>query len=191
MLSVAHLTMAELEAGLDAIRQSPKDAGVLELIVRRPRTDVREVLQEGQLDPANGLAGDRWKPPRRFCAVNGSSPFDTQLTIINARLIALVAGEKERWPLAGDQLFIDLDLSAENLPPGTQLALGSAVIEITAEPHTGCRKFVARYGLPAMEFVNSRVGRELNLRGIYAKVVQAGTIRVGEIVQKRTLESVG
>ena len=182
--------MAELNAGLDSIRQSPKDAGVLELIVRRPQTDVREVLQEGRLDPAVGLVGDRWKPPRRIRAFNGASPCDTQLTMINARLIALVAGEKERWPLAGDQLFVDMDLSTENLPPGTQLVLGSAVIEITAEPHTGCRKFVARYGLPAMEFVNSAVGRQLSLRGIYAKIVQAGVIRVGEIVQKRITASI-
>ncbi len=180
--------MAELEAGLDAIRHSPKDAGVLELIVRRPQTNVREVLQEGQLDAAVGLVGDRWRP-RRFRALNGSSQQDTQLTIINARLIALVAGEKERWPLAGDQLFIDLELSRQNLPPGTRLALGSAVIEITAEPHTGCKKFVTRYGMAAMEFVNSPVGRQMSLRGIYAKVVQPGMIRVGDVVQKQTVAS--
>jgi hypothetical protein len=190
MPAVAHLTMAELEAGLDAIRHSPKDAGVLELIVRRPQTNVRDVLQEGQLDPAVGLMGDRWRPSRRFRALNGSSQQDTQLTIINARLIALVAGEKERWPLAGDQLFIDLDLSPQNLPAGTRLALGSAVIEITAEPHTGCKKFVARYGMAAMEFVNSPVGRQMSLRGIYAKVVQPGMIRVGDVAQKQTTASV-
>src|SRR5688572_320314 len=117
MPAVAHLTVAELEAGLDLIRESPKDTGVLELIVRRPQTEVREVLQEGRLDPAVGLEGDRWKPPRRIRAFNGRSPFDTQITIINSRLIALVAGEKERWSLAGDQLFIDMDLSTANLPP--------------------------------------------------------------------------
>ena len=116
--------------------------------------------------------------------VDGSAHPDMQLNIMNARVVALVAQAQERWPLAGDQLFIDMDLSAENLPAGTRLALGSAVIEVTAEPHNGCKKFVARFGLEAMKFVNSEVGRELHLRGINAKVVQPGVIRVGQAVKK-------
>jgi hypothetical protein len=179
-----HLTAEELQSGLDAVRQSPKDGGVLELIVRRPQSDVREVLEQGELHPASGLVGDRWKPPRQWSGLNGGSPSDTQLTLINARLIDLIAGDRQRWPLAGDQLFLDFDLSQENLPVGTRLEIGSAVIEITAKAHTGCKKFVARYGLPAMEFVNSPLGRRMNLRGIYAKVVQAGSIRVGNVVKK-------
>jgi MOSC domain-containing protein YiiM len=103
---------------------------------------------------------------------------------MNARVIALIAQDEDRWPLAGDQLFVDLDLSKTNLPAGTRLALGSAVIEVTAEPHTGCRKFVDRFGLDAMQFVNSEAGRRLQLRGINAKVVQGGTIRVGDLVRK-------
>jgi MOSC domain-containing protein YiiM len=106
-----------------------------------------------------------------------------QINIMNARATALVAGSKDRWPLAGDQLYVDLDLSGANLPPGTRLAIGSAVLEVTSQPHTGCAKFVARFGLDAMKFVNSPVGRELNLRGINAKVVTAGTIRVGDDVR--------
>jgi MOSC domain-containing protein YiiM len=107
-----------------------------------------------------------------------------QLNIMNARAIALVAQDKDRWQLAGDQLFIDFDLSDENLPAGTRLALGSAVIEVTAQPHNGCKKFVARFGLDAMRFVNSPVGKQLHLRGINARVVQRGVIRVGCVVKK-------
>ena len=103
---------------------------------------------------------------------------------MSSRAAALVAGDRERWPLAGDQLYVDLDLSDENLPPGTRLALGSAVLEVTDEPHTGCKKFTARFGLDAMVFVNSPVGRALNLRGINARVVESGTVRVGDAVTK-------
>ena len=177
-MDVKHLTMEELEAGLETIRQAPKTEGVLEMIVRRPRVGEREVLAEAELDPEKGLVGDRWSTRR-------SPHVDTQLNIMSARVIALVAQEKDRWPLAGDQLFVDLDLSAENLPPGTQLTIGSAVVEITAEPHTGCAKFVSRFGLDATQFVNSPLGRELQLRGVNARVVQPGAIRVGDMVSVR------
>lgn len=184
MTGEKHLTMAELEAGLDEIRQSPKDEGVLELIVRRPSPDEREVLAEGELHLLEGLVGDSWKTRSSSRTPDGSAHPDMQLNIMNARAIALFARSKERWPLAGDQLFIDLDLSAENLPAGTRLAIGSAIIEVTAQPHTGCKKFVARFGLDAMKFVNSPAGKELHLRGINARVVQPGLIRVGHSVRK-------
>jgi hypothetical protein len=184
VVGVKHLTMEELEAGLDEIRQSPKDEGLLELIVRRPLTDVREVLEEGELHLAEGLVGDSWSKRGSSRTSDGSAHPEMQLNIMNARAIALIAQHKDIWPLAGDQLFIDMDLSAENLPAGTRLALGSAVIEVTAQPHTGCKKFVARFGLDAMKFVNSAVGKQLNLRGINAKVVQPGAIRVGYTVRK-------
>ncbi len=157
---------------------------MLELIVRRPGTDEREVLQEGELDLVEGLVGDTWKVRGSTRTADGSPHPDTQLNIMNSRVIAPVAQDKDRWPLAGDQLYIDMDLSDANLPPGMQLALGSAIIEVTDEPHTGCRKFQARFGRDALEFVNSRVGRELHLRGINAKVVRPGTIRVGDRVRK-------
>jgi hypothetical protein len=175
----AHPTLAALEEGLDDVRRSPVDGGPLRLIVRRPSTGVREVLQEGRLDPAEGLVGDNWR------SRGGDDPDpSTQINVMNARVIALLAGPVERWPLAGDQLFVDLDLSAENLPPGTRLAIGSSVIEVSAEPHTGCGKFAARFGVDAAKFVNSRTGVRLNLRGINARVVQAGAIRVGDAVRK-------
>lgn len=179
-----YLTTAELEAGLDGIRRSPKDGGVLNLIVRRPEVDEREILEEGELHPHEGLAGDSWKTRSSRHTPDGSAHPDMQLNIMNSRVIALVAGDKVRWQLAGDQLFIDLDLSADNLPAGSRLALGSAVIEVSPQPHLGCKKFVSRFGLDAMKFVNSPVGRELHLRGINAKVIQAGLIRVGDVAKK-------
>ncbi len=184
MTDVTHLTMAELEAGLETIRRSPRDEGVLRLIVRRPRGGERELLQEGMLDLCQGLAGDNWAT--RGCPLTDDGNADPlrQLTLMNVRAVALVAGEEARWPLAGDQLYVDLDLGTENLPAGARLALGSAVIEITAPPHTGCKKFVARFGRDAMLFVNSPVGRQLNLRGINARVVRPGAIRVGDLARK-------
>jgi len=184
MSEAKHLTMAELEAGLDTIRQSPKNEGVIALIVRRPQVDAREVLEKGELDLAEGLVGDTWKVRRSNRTPDGSPHPDMQLNIMNARVIALVAQEKDRWPLAGDQLFIDMDVSRENLPPGTRLALGSAVIEVTDQPHTGCKKFEARFGLDALKLVNSPVGRQLQLRGVNARVAQPGVIRVGDLVKK-------
>jgi hypothetical protein len=184
MTAIKHLSWDELAAGLEEIRKSPSDAGVLELIVRRPSAEHREVLVEGQLDRAVGLVGDTWSGRSSSRTADGAPHPDMQLNIMNARVIALLAQDKDRWPLAGDQLFIDLDLTAENLPAGTRLALGSAVIEVTSQPHTGCDKFAARFGASATKFVNSAEGKRLRLRGINAKVVQAGTIRVGDLARK-------
>jgi hypothetical protein len=184
MDNARHLTLQELEARLDEIRRSPKDEGLLELIVRRPQIGEREVLEEAEINLVEGLAGDNWRFRGSSRTPDGSSHPDMQLNVMNSRVIALVAQDKARWQLAGDQLFIDLDLSSENLPPGTRLALGSAVIEVTDQPHTGCKKFVTRFGLDAMRFVNSPVGRQLHLRGINAKVLQLGRIQVGDVVKK-------
>jgi hypothetical protein len=179
-----HLTLAAMEAGLDHIRQSPKDMGTLKLISRRPNTDEREVLAEGQLDPAHGLVGDNWKARGSRSTPDGAANPEMQLNVMNARVIELLAQTQERWALAGDQLYVDFDLSEANIPPGTRLAIGDAVIEITAPPHLGCKKFSARFGPDAMKFVNSPEGRQLHLRGVNAKVVQEGTLRTGDKVQK-------
>jgi MOSC domain-containing protein YiiM len=179
-----HLTTDTLLDGLDDVRSSPADGGTVELIVRRPATDEREVLDEGVLDLVEGLVGDTWRGRSSTKTDDGSAHPDMQITMMNARAAALVAGDAERGALAGDQLYVDLDLSAENLPPGTRLALGSAVIEITAMPHTGCAKFGRRFGRDALHFVNSPVGRALNLRGVNAKVVRAGTVKVGDSIRK-------
>ena len=171
-----HLELSVLEAGLAEIRRAPSDDGKVELIVRRPAENEREALAEARLDTAAGLLGDGW--PR------GVADPDRQVTVMNARAIALLAGSRERWPLAGDQIYVDLDLSASNLPPGTRLEVGSAVLEVSAAPHRGCKKFGARFGLDALRFVNSEVGYALNLRGINTRVVQAGMVRPGDVIRK-------
>jgi hypothetical protein len=179
-----HLTVSRLEEGLDHVRQSPTDVGRVALIVRRPAVDEREVLDEGILDLADGLVGDSWRTRGSSRMADGSAHPDMQLNVINARLSSLVAVDPDRRALAGDQLHLDLDLSHDNLPAGTRLALGSAVIEVTEIPHSGCAKFRDRFGADALRFVNSPTGRELRLRGLNARVVVAGTVRQGDDVRK-------
>jgi hypothetical protein len=181
---VRHLTTRELEAGLDEIARSPKHEGALEMIVRRPQEGEREILQEGQLDLADGLVGDSWKIRSSKRTADGTPHPDMQLNLMNSRVVALLSQDKSRWHLAGDQLYVDLDLSEGNVPAGTQLAIGSAVIEVTREPHTGCSKFVERFGIDAMTFVNASQRQPLHLRGINARVVRPGTIRVGDVARK-------
>jgi MOSC domain-containing protein YiiM len=171
-----HLELAALDAGLDDIRQSPTEIGTVELIARRPAEDEREVLTEAHLDTAAGLVGDGW--------LDRDADPARQITVMNARVIGLLAQARERWALAGDQLYVDLDLSTRNLPPGTQLEVGSAVLEVSAVPHRGCKKFAARFGLDALRFVNSETGYALRMRGLNARVVRAGTIRAGDPVRK-------
>jgi hypothetical protein len=182
--TITHKTASELQAGLETIRQSPRDRGVLHMIVRRPKVGVREVLERGELDVLEGLIGDSWPQRTSRRTADGSPHPDMQINIMNSRVVDLVAQHRDRWPLAGDQLFIDLDLTDANLPAGTRLEIGTAVLEVTAEPHTGCSKFIERFGVDAATFVNSAVGRELHLRGINAKVVQGGTINAGDLVTK-------
>ena len=184
-MEAKHLTMDELNAGLEHISQSPADSGVLKLIACRPAIGERELLEEGQLDLATGLVGDNWVSRGELATPKRTANPDAQLTIMNARVADLVSGSQARWPLAGDQLYVDLDLSLTNLPAGTRLAIGSAVVEVTAEPHTGCKKFVERFGMDAMTFVNTGEGKEMCLRGINTRVAQAGTIRVGDAVTKQ------
>lgn len=180
--SPTHLDTAALEAGLGHIRQSPADGGELKLIVRRPDTDAREVLDSVELDTEVGVMGDNWKDRPSGRTDDGSPHPDMQLNIMNARVIELVAQDPDRWQLAGDQLYVDLDLSDESLPAWTKLAIGSAVIQVTDQPHRGCAKFVERFGADAARFVNTQPG--MNLRGINAKVIQNGTISRGDIVKR-------
>ena len=183
-MGAEHLTTEELDAGMEQIRLSPADGGVLKLIARRPAIGERELLEEGQLDPVAGLVGDNWKTRGESATPRRDPNPEAQVTIMNTRVADLVAGSRERWPLAGDQLYVDLDLGLANLPAGTRLHIGSAVLEVTAEPRTGCKKLVERFGMEAMTFVNSPEGRELCLRGINTRVVEGGRIRVGNVVTR-------
>lgn len=179
-----HLTEADLKAGFGHVLASPADSGTLEMIVRRPGVNQRETLDEGRFTTEEGLAGDSWKSRRGYSLPDGSPDPDAQLTLTNARFADLIAGGRDRWPLAGDQLYVDLDLSESNLPPGTRLRLGGATIEVTALPHTGCSKYRQRFGLEALKFTATPEGRSRHLRGIYARVVEPGTARVGDTIRK-------
>ena len=183
-MSVVHLTRTELEAGLDSIRSAPRDQGALQLIVRRPAVGEREILDVGQLDLVDGLVGDTWKMRSSSRTPDRTPHPDMQINIMSVRAISLIAGDKARWALAGDQLFLDMDLGGENLPARTRLEIGTALLEVTDQPHTGCGKFVERFGVEAMKFVNSPVGRALCLRGINARVVRNGIVRVGDRATK-------
>jgi hypothetical protein len=175
-----HLSRAQLEAGLSCVLDSPRADGVLALLVRRPAVGVRELTSEATLDLAAGLRGDNWLDRGSSSTPDGSADPQRQVTVMNVRLAELVAGSPDRIPLAGDQLYLDLDISVRNLPAGSLLAVGDAVLEVSAAPHLGCAKFVERFGTDAMRFVNSRVGRQLRLRGMNTRIVQAGTVRLGD-----------
>jgi MOSC domain-containing protein YiiM len=182
MQQYAELT--RLEESLDHIRAAPADNGTLELIARRPAEDEREVLTEAWLDVKNGLEGDTWRVRGSSRTHDGGPSADAQVTLMNARSAAAIAGDRDRWPLAGDQLFVDLDLSHANLPPGSRVQIGTAVIEFSEAPHTGCSKFSARFGVDALKFVNSQPWRHLRLRGANCRVVVSGTVRTGDVIRK-------
>jgi hypothetical protein len=179
-----HPTTAQLEAGTDAVRSAPRHSGPIDLIVRRAGVGVREVVTRATLDCDDGLVGDNWRVRGSRRTVDGASDPERQLTLMNSRAIALFAGPRERWALAGDQLYVDLDLSLGNLPPGTVLQLGTAAIEITAAPHTGCKHFSSRFGIDAARYVNTPAGLDLRLRGVNARVVVTGTAVMGDTIRK-------
>jgi MOSC domain-containing protein YiiM len=179
-----HRDLATLEAGLDHIRRSPDDEGRLERIVARPDEDERRVLAEGTLDLDRGLVGDNWKARGNRRTPDGAADPLAQVTIANARAVDLLAGTPDRWALAGDQLYVDFDLSEANAPAGTRLHIGEAVLEITPKPHTGCAKFRRHFGADGLRFVNSAVGTQLHLRGVNARVVEAGRVAQGDRVRK-------
>ncbi len=181
---ITHLDTAVLEAGLDHIRQAPQRKGTLQLILRRPAVEARELLDTAELDLQVGLVGDNWQARGSKRTADGSAHPDMQITLMNSRAAHLMAQTEERWQLAGDQLYVDFDLSVDNLPPGTQLSVGTAVLEITAQPHNGCKKFAQRFGRDAVIFVNSVVGKQLRLRGVNAKVIRSGRINKGDMVTK-------
>lgn len=179
-----HLNLAELEAGLPGILAAPREDGILRAIVARPAPGERRDLASSEISLARGVHGDHWEQGCWKSTPDGRPDPDVQICVMNARCIGLIAGERENWPPAGDNLFIDMDLSPDNTPPGQRLAIGTAVIEITAVPHNGCDSFIARYGRDACVFVNTGQGKRLRLRGIYARVVQDGRVSAGDRVTK-------
>lgn len=179
-----YLTKEELEAGLSELGSSPSDGGQLEMIVCRPSVDERLVLDQAELDQDSGLVGDSWLERGSKSTDDGRADPAAQVAIINSRIIDLLAGEKSRWALAGDQLYIDMDLSITNLPAGQRIKIGSAILEITDMAHTGCAKFTERFGPAAIRLVNSPEGRQSRWRGLYAKVIRSGLIQAGDKVRK-------
>jgi MOSC domain-containing protein YiiM len=179
-----HAELTSLDESTDHIRRAPADHGTVELIVRRPAVDEREVVTEAWLDVRDGLEGDTWRVRGSSRTPDGGPNPEAQLTLMSSRTAAAVAGDRERWPLAGDQLYVDLDISRANLPPGSRVQIGSAVIEFSEAPHTGCAKFSARFGVDALKFVNTPEGRDLRLRGANCRVVVAGLVRKGDAIRK-------
>lgn len=187
-VSKPHLTYAELEAALPYLDDAPKDIGTLDLVVRRPGLGEREVLAEGELDVEVGLVGDSWQYRPSTRTEDGSPHPDMKLNVMSSRMVGLLADTDEERALAGDQLYVDLDLSHDNLPAGSRLIIGEpgvrgAVIEVTHQPHTGCAKFIARFGVDAQKFANGREGRPRRLRGLNAVVLAPGQVRPGDVVR--------
>lgn len=177
-------TPRDFQPFLDAIRRAPRDVGRLEVIVRRPAVDDREVVVEGVLNTELGLVGDGWLARGSSRTPDGSANPDSQVTVISTRVLRAIEADATRWPLAGDQLYVDFDLSQRALPPGSRLQIGSAVIEVTEQPHTGCAKFSARFGSDALRWINSPEGRELRMRGMNTRVVRGGVVRAGDAVRR-------
>ena len=168
----------------ESVQEAPPRVGTVRLIVRRPAVDAREVVTEAELDTEEGLVGDTWRARGSSSTPDGSAHPEAQLTVMSARVAEILAGDVERWPLAGDQLYVDFDISEENLPSGTRIQVGEAEIEVSAKPHTGCAKFSARFGTDALQLVGSPTGRSLRLRGMNARVTNSGVVRVGDLVRR-------
>lgn len=180
----AHKDLETLNAGLFEITQAPDDNGTLGLIVTRPAAGERVVREEGRLTTHDGLEGDNWRQRTTSRTGDVEPQTDNQVTLMNIRVVRLLDDDAARWPLAGDQLYVDLNLSDDNIPAGQRLRIGEAIVEVSALPHTGCRQFAERFGADAMRFVNSEDGKRLHLRGINTRVVQDGSIRNGDAVVK-------
>jgi MOSC domain-containing protein YiiM len=166
------------------VRAAPRDAGRLELIALRPAVDQRELVEAAELDTTLGVVGDSWFERGSSRTPDGGRNPESQVTLISTRVLRAIEQDTDRWPLAGDQLYVDFDLSIEALPPGSRLAIGSALLEVSEQPHTGCAKFSARFGSDALRWINSPVGRGLRMRGMNARVVRGGTVRAGDAVRR-------
>jgi MOSC domain-containing protein YiiM len=169
---------------LGHVRAAPADRGRVESIVLRPRVDERVVVQAAMVDSSDGVVGDSWRARGSSSREDGSANPDSQVTVMSVRALAAIEPDPSRWPLAGDQLLVDADLSVSNLPAGSRFAVGDVILEVSETPHTGCSKFSARFGSDALRWVNSPEGRELRLRGVNTRVVQGGAVQVGDVIRK-------
>ena len=178
-------TTADLEVSLDHLRAAPADIGTLEMIVRRPEVGAREILDEGVVDLAEGLVGDTWLRRATSRAIADGRHFEAMLTVMSSRMVGLLGDTADVRALAGDQLYVDLDLSHDNLPAGSRIAIGDdAVLQVSAKPHAGCKKFLARFGEDALAFVNGEAGSHLRLRGLKARLLHGGVVRPGDAVRR-------
>jgi hypothetical protein len=181
---VEYVTQQEIDRRMSWVLESPSDHGSVSLIVVRPQTDQRDVIGQAHFSAEAGVAGDNWQHDCWKRLADGRSDPNVQVAIMNARMIEVLTGDQAHWPLAGDQLFVDFDLSTTNLSPGDRLQVGDAMLEITAEPHRGCGKFKQRFGEAALQYVNSAYGDDHRLRGVYAKIIVAGKVEAGDVVSK-------
>ena len=177
-------TLEHLQTQLNHIQESPKDTGSVLLIVRRPATEERELISQGRLIPASGLEGDNWRERGSTSMPDGSANPEAEITLMNTRVIQALTQDETRWALAGDQFFVDFDLSEENIPAGTRLALGSAIVEVSPLPHNGCKKFSERFGVDALKFISMAENKPMRMRGINAKIIQAGDVKQGDLIRK-------
>lgn len=187
---MAHRTLAELEAAVPALAASPRGRGTLEMIVVRPAVDERDTPATAICTIEGGIAGDDWAARGSGHTDDGRANPDQQIAVMNARYLDLIAGGRERWPLAGDQLVVDLDLSEDHLQAGDRLRVGEVELAVTPHPHNGCAKFRDRFGVDAVRFANGPTGRHLHLRGIYVRVVVPGTLHVGDVIERVTTSAV-
>jgi hypothetical protein len=178
------LERRDFDTSLPDIDAAPADLGRLMRIVRRPAVDQRELVDTARLDPVVGLVGDTWQARGSRATADGSADPEAQLTVISTRVLRALEPDESRWPEAGDQLYVDLDLRVDTLPAGSRLAIGDAVIEISAKPHTGCEKFAARFGIDALAWISTPVGKAHRMRGLNARIVEGGTIAVGDVIRR-------
>jgi MOSC domain-containing protein YiiM len=174
----------DFEPHLDSVRAAPPEGGHVELIVLRTGPGQRSVVTQAAIDVDDGVVGDSWRTRGSTSRPDGSAEPDAQVTIMSTRVLAAIEPDRSRWPLAGDQLLVDADLSVQNLPAGTRIAVGEAVLEVSGKPHTGCSQFRERFGSDALRWVNSPVGRELRMRGVNLRVISGGTVRVGDELRR-------
>ncbi|MBN8583174.1 MAG: MOSC domain-containing protein [Anaerolineae bacterium] len=177
-------TLEHLQTQLNHIQESPKDNGSVLLIIRRPATEEREIITQGRLIPASGLEGDNWRERGSTSMPDGSANPEAEITLMNTRVIQALTQDETRWALAGDQFFVDFDLSEENIPAGTRLAIGSAIVEVSPLPHNGCKKFSARFGVDALKFISMAENKPMRMRGINAKIIQVGDVKQGDLIRK-------